>query len=762
MNYPSTRISYKLKPEEASYEDVIYIKDIGPPKSNVKTPLKWQERASKCCLKNQNVIVHAAGGAGKTTFAVYNSIVLKKDKKKIRKQVFLGSMTTICDSYAKENNEFIYRGKSEQWEARRFGSDLETGQGYSSASFLRDILFNKAGPPISISVTHAGWVQFWDKLNFKEKKRLLQNIVIYIDECHHCKPEDNKGPTKLGEFLKEVLEIDNPTCSLILMTATFFRGDLKDILPKGYEKKFERFYLSHEEYMNILKIEHFNFDYIAYKGKIPYGPLEEITERIKKHQNKKHIIVLPNTNDLYRNKDTFGIYMDRLKTLFKPNRILDLITEETQTENKKLLIDHPEDFDVAIACGLFVEGTDWPPATVMHNTNFRKSALRYTQISGRLFRRYKGKDEIWCYTYLQQSCFEGKAREIFSDRLNILFLSILMSGNLDPIQIPLLPNASLQKNHGRKKASLLEIMGKQFYEKFMSAVIKEYDFMPSDLRNKSKEIMYKKIRKITEKFYKEDKELRKSVNLNDLKSAAVCYFYRICLTVKGDEELKKKINISFIRKEGFDKIWLKTDVDSIGSLVLGTKEPLDKKQMRVLFKCYNDFMEMRKRDFESFGEYAREENIAAAQTWRTQRASIKLTKRPPEPEVKKDITGQWIKFTAPHKWKPNGKCIQGPSEQFGLVTTHAGNEIEINFYRDKITIINDQITLKRLKKDYVYRGHYWGPPHFTKAPSLETPKKFYNRYLFENPEDLYLSGRRLIKKVQIKIPVNWVTETLTI
>lgn len=764
MNYPSTKISYKLEKEKVSH-----MNSHPPLKSGVKIPFRWQEEASKDCIKNQYEVVHAAGGSGKTTFAVYNSIVLKKSNKEIRKFVFTAPMTTICDSYAKENNEFLHEGEVERWKARRFGSDQEIGLGYSSASYLKDVLFNKSGPAVSVSVTHAGWIQFWKKLNYREKKRLLQNIVIYIDECHHCKPEDSKGrPTELGIFLKEVLEIDNYSCSLILLTATFFRGDLKDILPKGYEKKFKHYHLPHKEYMDILKIKYFNFDYVAYDEGPPYGPLNHIEKTIKKHPDKVHIIALPATGDLYRNEETLDIYIERLKTLFKPDRILDLITPETQDENKRLLIDNPEGYDVAIACRLFIEGTDWPPAAVVHNTNFKRSALMYTQIVARLFRRYENKegvkkDAIWCYTYLQRSCFEGKAREIFSDRLNILFLSILMAGHLDPIQIPLLPNAPFQKTHGKKEASLLEIMDKQFYEDFMSDIIKEYDFISSDLRNKSKEIMYKKIKKITEKHYNEDEFLRENVSLSNLKSAAVCYFYKIFLNVKGDdEEIRKKINISFIREEGnFDKIWEKIDVDSIGSLVYGTKEPIDNDQMEGLLDYYDKYMESRRRDFESWGENAVEEEIAA-QAQRATGISIELTKSPPKPKVTKDITGQWIKFTAPHKWKPNGKCIDGPSEQFGFVTGNAGDEIEINFYKDEIVIENNQVILKQLKRNYVYRGSHWGPPHYIKPPSLETPKKHYKLYLFENPNDLYLQGRKLVKKVQVKIPVDWITETLNI
>lgn len=763
MSLPPIKITVGVPQIEAT-------QDLHPPvKTGAKTPLAWQQYASDFCLEEENQYtgIHAAGGSGKTTFAIYHSIAIKETKKELRKFVFLAPMTTICASYAKEN-EFMYKGKSKEWEADRFGSDKEVTHGeLSSATFLRKVLFNKSGPIVSVAVTHQGWIQFWKKLNPKEKERLLQNIVIYVDECHHCKPTDKKRrPTELGLFIKEVLEIDNSSCTLILMTATWFRGDGKDIIPRIFEKRFSHYLLPYEEYMKILGIKHFNFDYAAYDK----DPLPLIIKAIKRHKDKCHIIVLPPTtnteNQTFRNGKTLGIYMEQLKPLFKPGRILDLITPETQEENKKLLIKNPKDYDLVIACRLMVEGTDWPPAAVVHNTSFKKSPLMYYQITARLFRRYKGKDEIWSYTYLDRTIFEGNAREVFTDRLNILLLNMLMAGHLEPIQIPLLPRANLQKNHGRKKASLMEIMGKEYYDEFMQDIIKEYDFIDSNLRDRSKEIMYKKIKKLTEARYKKDEFLRENVSLNDLKAAAVGYFFRAFLIVKGnDGSERKKLNIAFLRKEGsFDKIWKKTGVDSIGSLVLGTKEPIDDGQMRHLLKKYDENKETRRREFESWGELAVEKSEKETEAKRAFN-EIKLTE--PKPRAKKDenVIGKWVKFTVPHKWKPDGKSIEGSSEQYGLVTVQMKNEITINFYKDKIVVENNQIVLKGSKKDYVFiegnKGNYWKVPH-SKPPSFETSKKFRGLYLFENPSDLYCSGRKLVKKIQVKIPVDWITETLNI
>jgi len=313
------------------------------PMKNVKVfrPRPWQKELTSYSMEAGRYLqVHAPGGCGKTTWAAYNSVIESIHTKNSRKFLFMAPMTTICDSFAKPV-QFTYEGKNIEWDVLyRYGSDPQFQNIRELKKFL-SLSVDQKHPMYSAAVTHQGWIHFWGDLKKEEKKKFLQNITIYIDECHHCTEEK----TKLGLFLTDVLKLNVSTCKLILMTATMFRGDENDIIPKRYQSRFKSWLLQFEEYMEILQIKEFNFDYIGYDD----DPLDLIEGVIRKHRDKKHVIVLPDTGQRFRKDETtFYKYMGRLLTLFHSDRILDLITESKQKHNKEMLKDHPEKFDVII------------------------------------------------------------------------------------------------------------------------------------------------------------------------------------------------------------------------------------------------------------------------------------------------------------------------------------------------------------------------------------------------------------------------------
>jgi len=738
MIFPSCR--FTSKNYKASFDSV--------KSSCVLDARLWQEELTEFCSHAGRYIqVHAPGGCGKTTWAPYNSIVESIHTDNSRKFLFLAPMTTICDSYARPLY-FNYKGQSKEWNVLyRYGAD----PGFESIKNIKKFLLLKArskGPILSAAATHQGWVHFWGDLEKEDKKSLLENLTIYIDECHHCSAEK----TKLGAFLKDVLDINNSTCKVILMTATMFRGDEEEIIPKKYQKKFRPWLLQFEEYMELLQIKDFNFDYVLYDN----DPLDIIVDIIKKNRDKKHIIILPDTGQHFRNDDTACKYMDRLITSFNPDRILDLVTKEKQRENKECLKNYPEGYDIILACKLFVEGTDWPPATILHNTRFGSSILMAAQISFRLFRRYPGKHEIWNYIYRMKSDFNKGIRIVFADRLNMLLLQILMAGHLQPIKISLLPKSPLLRATGRKNITVLGLLDKKRFDIFIGQIIAAHDLEVHEMT--PARLIRNRFNKLAEDFYKKEK-LKKHVSLKDFKDLTLKVVFRINTIARGQKENLDKLDISFIREEGnFDKVWEKADM--LGSFVMGTKEPINKKDMEILREIYDQHMEQRLQASEVMFDWALERYIANKNERHLQ-LDATVSKTIPKPL--KDMVGKWIKFSAPKSWKPNGQWQEMSSEQYGLVIAQSDIEVVVNFYKGIIRIDNEKhILLSTVNRSgpaiHVFCGNYWRPD-IVFMPPYGVSAKLAKLFFFENKTDLY-GGRRLVPKLETTIPIEWIVKTL--
>lgn len=755
LNFPSCKFVNKAVTEKVKTEYN------APPYNKLKVfePLSWQNTLSDFCKENGRYIqLNAPGGCGKTTWAAYNSVVESIDTDNSRKMLFLAPMTTICDSYS-ETLYFNYKGKKRKWNvSHRYGS----GSNMESIRMIKEFLSIKVVPGISImsaaSVTHQGWVQFWDSLTLKEKKKLLQDVTIYIDECHHCKNDENKEDiyldTRLGSFLRDVLDINNSTCKIILMTATMFRGDEKDIIPKKYQKKFKSWNMSFEDYMEILQIDKFNFDYVAYDK----DPLNLIISVMKKHIDKRHIVVLPAKGIRFRNEETLKRYMESFEKIFKKERILDLVTPETQEKNKPLLKKKPEDYDLIVACNIMVEGSDWPPASVLHNTRLAQSVLLSTQISFRLFRRYDKKNEIWVYNYLPEEMFTDGVRKVFSDRLNFLVFQILMSEHCQPLKIPLLPHSPYRKKHNiyrEYQVPLSSIVSANSFIDLIRQINSAHDLEYHELGYKK--WMKRRFKKLALEFYREH-GLKKHISEKSFIEYVYKKVFRIDQIARGKKEDVDKIDLSFMRKKGdFDKVWEKTDL--LGSFVMGTQEPINKEDMEYLRKFCDKYFENLKIQAsettyeEALERYEKEEKIEIDRKIVTTGNSSEI----------EDYRGKWIQFDVPEGWKPNGKCFNGSLKQYGLVISQNEEEIEINFYMGDISLDQENRILLTIEKKkgiskHIYCGNYWRPLGVGHPYNVST--KLLKKYFFENSNDLY-GGRKPAPKIQIKIPVKWIVRTLT-
>ena len=102
------------------------------------------------------------------------------------------------------------------------------------------------------------------------KRGGLQNVSFRIDEAHHLSNvfhEDElelfnhkdrqtiiDDATRLGNIVRYILRVDDPTVKLHLTTATFFRGDRKTIISQAFRQQFAHYYLPWDEYYETLGI----------------------------------------------------------------------------------------------------------------------------------------------------------------------------------------------------------------------------------------------------------------------------------------------------------------------------------------------------------------------------------------------------------------------------------------------------------------------------------------------------------------------------
>lgn len=732
------RINFNKAPSAHSY--------INPYKSPPLHPWPGQTEAAKFIQDHLYSLIIAKWGYGKGKIAVLASILGAVSSNNSQRHLFSAPMTDPCEGYCTSEGEdirFNYEETVYTWcvANRFFNDDSKIGglKGFLTGSYEARDKHTTTLIEKSAAITHNSLVRVWGLMSDEEKRKAVHKTTFILDECHHCKSEDDH--TKIGLFLTDVMDINDSTCRIVILTATYHRGDDRKILsPKHYEK-FSKWSPPLETYLMVIGIDNFNFDFITYKK----DPLDTIIENMKLHRDKKHIVILPSKGQGYRKFDILERFMSRFSELFGSDHVLDMVTQEgsNQKEGKKKLKIHKKKYNVVVACNLFTEGYDWPPAAVLHNTAPGESLNKASQIMGRLFRKYKDKREIWHYTYLR--CYDNdNLRQIFSDRLNSLMLAIMISDILKPIHIPLVSN-KIPHFKDRDKVHLLDIMSEEDYKELTYDILRAYETLDPKLSKKEKLKRTKlRLEELTDKYYRYVKDFLDKETFHDvIKGESL----RMHIIARGNKESTAKIeriSIDFIREKGFDEIWEKEQI--LGSLVFGTMEPIEKAKFNHLKKIMNenDVATLMELNYELEGH----------------KRDIKTDTPVPRVIPSIDYTSQWIHFKPENNWEHYGYG----KEHYAFVTKQDGPDLEIIYYKGEVEYDKEKIYLtvegKPKSKTFVYCGKFWRLRALqdTLVP-WNVPKKHCRCFLYN--ED---SIKRLKKAPQIQctIPSEWVNCTLTV
>jgi len=549
------------------------------PLPNPKQPNKWQadllEKVSRLTPEERRyLLVIAASGCGKTLLQIFLAI-LEPD----RKHVFITPRRGIAKGYTGgEGAQISLRDTALEWHIDRWDlsnkaapvQDLEKFLLTPAKEFVNKypgVRWDACGK--SCCTTHASMVKLWGQWKNRPdlQMKALENTSFYCDEGHHGSADEF---TLIGNVLSDMLKFNIPTCFLRMMTATFFRGDSREIIDQKEWSKFSRFILPFDTYLEMAGINEIDVNYITYEN----DPLQEILQQVNANPQNRHLIIIPPRNSRFRwgHLGEMEIVHRLQEGLNAPkDRVLDLVTEGTQSKNLDALLKSPQAWNVVISCELLIEGVDWPPCDVIQNSNPTNSQCRESQTLGRATRAYPGKKKITNNLYVQKQITsdEGINRDLFADRLNVLLMKLLTADRFFPISMPMLPavksHVEVLCSHDRDP-DIRDIIGSNVVDEIAEKVVMSFDLL--DPKTRTVESVRRRLERVAKNFYQK-LGLKDIIDKSDFERFVQRIFFRINRLQQG----LNPIEPTFMREEGFDEIWKKEDI--CGCLIFGTKEPLN-------------------------------------------------------------------------------------------------------------------------------------------------------------------------------------------
>jgi hypothetical protein len=361
-----------------------------------------------------------------------------------------------------------------------------------------------------------------------------------------------------------VLEDDKHGVELFCMTATPFRGDYSRLFSPKQMDEFASYSLDFLDHFPTLGIEKVDIDIEEYADIDEV--IRKVAHNIGEEIDNKHLVFVPpkgmkwrrNRNDVDRLfKAIYEVIMRKtgcdLETA--KSQVLDLVTEHTQTANQKLLRqepksgdDHPSKFRVVVACMLCREGSDWCPASRIHNTSMEDSPSLNFQTNGRVFRYFPGKNHVKICYYLKRfkTILCGK-REFVSDRVNYILHYMLMNDLFDPIMVNVPPfkpeNKEERKRINKGRSTLEEIFGNRYQDMklFLLTSMADIDF--------AENLIDQVISQTMEAYLPANRRFTKR-QMTQIRMALKAFLLR----ARSSDLRARGVDVSYIREYGFDEV----------------------------------------------------------------------------------------------------------------------------------------------------------------------------------------------------------------
>lgn len=419
---------------------------------------EWQDDAAICLTSNNFTRLISPTGSGKTEIIKVSAFHYAQKGMRsliVVPQQHIGEGFKHANIERKDGSvcqftiisEFDFRGVSETPHANGTVNRLKR--------WLLQSITNTLNGRIAVS-TYSSLVGAFRKMTEEEKQKALSNLWLAVDEAHHIsavfgEDEDiddaerkilEEEGTQLGNVCEYLMKIAGN--GLAVISATHFRGDGLPIFLDKAASEFATYERDFKDHWEWLGISEFCYDCTGYE-KDPVDILMEYITTLEK--NEHHIICVPARNKSFRKNREF--WVDDLISSLKSYgfRCLDLVSEQTKKDNKDLLRCDKDkyettgetDFDVIVACNLMREGTDWPPASRIHELAPSSSSTRTIQTIGRMLRRDSQKNDIAYNAYFQnlqhhtdneRTSPNRTIREHISDRVNVALSGLLIAEDL--------------------------------------------------------------------------------------------------------------------------------------------------------------------------------------------------------------------------------------------------------------------------------------------------------------------------------------------
>ncbi|MDD5014742.1 MAG: DEAD/DEAH box helicase family protein, partial [Atribacterota bacterium] len=434
--------------------------------------MKKMQRMAWDALKNKhNIIINAPTASGKT-LAICWLIAQDLQNDSHKKAIIAVPQTIIADGFKGYYN-LEFPDKSDiAWSPAHYLCDDNKESNISQVySFL-----NREGQKNNINdrilvCSHASLVD-----SFQQYPKLFKDIVICVDEAHHIRytqgleVEENDTKTsmdfcnEMGQLVATALKSEEKNIELILSTATLFRGDRLEIIPKSQESKFTKFHYPMDEYLkDCYWLKGFKYDFCMYNKSWVKRLTHLFNDKIG-----KTIIYLPSvgnktyshgskhcdTNEIYKciagqknfvvKEEPDGITLiKRGNDWIKVINLVDDSSKELRGRRKNLIIEAHKFkdgslVDVVVTLNMFREGANWKWADREVIIGTKGSLTDMSQIIGRLLRDAPDKKYVEALQLLPFS-FDQIDRDKFKDNLNeyskVLFATMLLEDAISPVSI---------------------------------------------------------------------------------------------------------------------------------------------------------------------------------------------------------------------------------------------------------------------------------------------------------------------------------------
>ena len=470
-------------------------RSLHPPKkcsSSVIVPRGWQQKCREKLASARFSIVSAPCGSGKSI-----AILLKCTDEVIvsnfqQKQLIVVPQRVIGQSFTEQLR--VTNGHTYTWApAHNFVDQNNTGVLQALKRWLlADAKYLRNPNPadqykiegVNAVCSHQALSIVWRGLTKAQRESALHKLTLSVDEAHHIRgvfdisndgltADEKEEANHLGLVIHAAVNSKDQSARVCLGTATFYRGDAGFILHKSVQGRFLSYTHSWVEHWPNLNLEYFRMEYRFYKG----NPVEQAVAQIKADRTSIYLVYIPATGNAWRKKGSVKTLLDKIRAVVPEAQVLDLVTQHTQKQNTQRVRDavvsikngSKPPFSVIVACGIGLEGMDYPPANKLLNLACQNSVTRAVQVIGRPMRKYAGKNSVYVYNYVSEFLRAKKGvttADLLADRTNALLTCLAWDDFIHPVMI------TLPKVNGRRrKIELSEAVGHK-YQSMMREILK--------------------------------------------------------------------------------------------------------------------------------------------------------------------------------------------------------------------------------------------------------------------------------------------------